>query len=200
MVININQKFANVDNVSPDLVEKFIQPYKENCKYLKQARFQYLETTNLSAIYESRNENIGYMQADFSIPESCYIADTGHFNSVEFNICYNQLFYLTIAYLVKNKLFQAMADWDLETYQYYQLSNFLITRFSSAFRKPINSDNFQGTLVINKCSTRGHLIMLKTSCAFYDRSGGWSEGDINIAVLSKESQKSINETKEALVI
>ncbi|MGD1805487.1 FcoT family thioesterase [Dapis sp. BLCC M126] len=199
MVININQKFSNVDNVSQDLVERFIEPYKENCKYLKQARFQYLAPIDLSEKLESRNQEIGYMQADFSIPESCYIADTGHFNSVEFNICYNQLFYLMIAYLVQNKLFKVMADWDLETYKYYQLSNFLISRFSSIFRKPINSDNFQGTLYINKYSARGHLIMLKTSCAFYDQNGGWAEGDINIAVLNRESEKNLNETKEVVV-
>ncbi|WP_293076533.1 FcoT family thioesterase [Okeania sp. SIO3B5] len=199
MVININQKFSNIDNVSLDLVKRFIEPYKENCKYLKQARFQFLEPTDLSEKSESRNQEIGYMQADFSIPESCYIADTGHFNSVEFNICYNQLFYLMIAYLVQNKLFNAMADWDLETYKYYQLSNFLISRFSSVFRKPINSDNFQGTLSIHKYSTRRNLIMLKTSCAFYDQNDGWAEGDINIAVLSPESEKSLNETKEAVV-
>ncbi len=190
MVININQKFSNVDHVSPDLLERFIEPYKENCKYLKQARFQYLEpTTYLPETLESRNQEIGYMQGDFCIPESCYIANTGHFNSVEFNICYNQIFYILIAYLVQNQFFKAMANWDLETYKYYQLSNFLITRFSSTFRKPINSDNFQGTLSINKYSTRGHLIILKTSCAFYDQNGGWAEGDVNIAVLNQESQK-----------
>ena len=33
----------------------------------------------------------------FSIPESCYIDSTGHFNAVEFNICYNQLAYVLFA-------------------------------------------------------------------------------------------------------
>ncbi|NEP12522.1 MAG: hypothetical protein F6K14_20400 [Symploca sp. SIO2C1] len=199
MVININQKFAKIADVSPDLLKRFLEPYKENCKYLKQARFQYPEPINGSEISGSSNVNIGYMQADFSIPDSCYIADTGHFNSVEFNICYNQLFYIMIAYLVEHQLFPAMADWNVESYQYYQLSNFLITRFSSAFKKPINSDHFQGTLSIHKYSTRGHLIMLKTSCAFYDQNGGWAEGDINIAVLNKESEKNLNEVKEAVL-
>ena len=33
----------------------------------------------------------------FSIPDSCYIDDTGHFNAVEFNICFNQLAYVPSA-------------------------------------------------------------------------------------------------------
>ncbi|MEO1375819.1 MAG: FcoT family thioesterase [Cyanobacteria bacterium J06635_10] len=80
-----------------------------------------------------------------------------------------------------------MKDWNLETYKCRQLSDFLIVKFSSTFKKPINSNNFQGVLSINKVSARGNLIMLKTSCAFYDDNDGWSEGDVTIAILNSEN-------------
>ncbi|MEO1375818.1 MAG: FcoT family thioesterase, partial [Cyanobacteria bacterium J06635_10] len=66
-------------------------------------------------MYRFLNSNLSLPPTtDFSIPESCYIDDTGHFNSVEFNICYNQLFYIIIAYLIKNQLLEVMKDWNLE--------------------------------------------------------------------------------------
>ena len=86
--MNINQKFTKVDDVSQDLLDVFLEPYKENCKYLKKAQFQDKETSRLIKKSNSENQGLWFIQADFSIPESCYIADTGHFNSVEFNICY----------------------------------------------------------------------------------------------------------------
>ncbi|MEG4118241.1 FcoT family thioesterase [Microcoleus sp. N9_B4] len=192
--MDINQKFTKIDDVSQDLLDAFLEPYKENCKYLKKAQFQYPEPSDLPDRSRSKNQGLWFIKADFSIPESCYIADTGHFNSVEFNICYNQLFYILIAYLVANKLLEVMKDWDLEIYKRRQLSDFLIVKFSSNFRKPVNSKNFQGTLSINKFSARSGLIMLKTSCAFYDHNGGWSEGDVTIAILNAKSSqtRSIN--------
>ncbi|MEM6403526.1 MAG: FcoT family thioesterase, partial [Cyanobacteria bacterium P01_D01_bin.116] len=140
------------------------------------------------------------MKGEFSIPDSCYIDDTGHFNSVEFNICYNQIIYILIAYLIKNKLLEPMNDWTLEEYKHRQLSDFLIVKFSSTFKKPINSNHFQGTLSINKVSVRGDLIMLKTSCAYYDDNGGWSEGDVTIAILNPKHEKTIQRQKESILV
>ncbi|MGW6540873.1 FcoT family thioesterase [Streptomyces sp. NPDC055051] len=40
----------------------------------------------------------------FTIPEPCYIDDTGHFNAVEFNICYNQLAYYTLAAMIRDRV------------------------------------------------------------------------------------------------
>ncbi len=93
-----------------------------------------------------------------------------------------------------------MADWDLEIYKRRQLSNFLIVKFSSTFRKQINSNHFQGTLSINKSSERGNLIILKTSCAFYDRNDGWAEGDVTIAILKSEPDKNLYDSRESVSV
>jgi len=184
--MNINQKIIEVDEVSQDLLNVFLEPYKEDCKYLKKAQFQYLDYRNNLDKSKISNQELGSIKGDFSIPESCYIIDTGHFNSVEFNICYNQIFYVMIAYLLENKLLEVMKHWSLGMYKRRQLSDFLIVKFSSTFKKAINSNNFQGTLSINKYSSRSNLIILKTSCAFYDDNGGWSEGDVTIAILDNK--------------
>lgn len=184
--MNIDQTCSRVEEVSPALLEQFLAPYKENCRYLKRAEFQHPDRSAATAKSDAAGQELGLIKGDFAIPESCYIDDTGHFNSVEFNICYNQLFYVMIAYLVQNKLLKEMSDWDLDIYQRRQLSDFLIVKFSSTFKQPINSDAFKGTLSINKCSRRSNLILVKTSCAFYDPKG-WSEGDVTIAILNDQS-------------
>lgn len=173
--MHVHQNFASVKAVSPELIERFLAPYKENCRYLKRAQIQFSETNQTRDTW-----SIG---GDFAIPESCYIDDTGHFNSVEFNICYNQLFYIAIAYAIQNKLLKALDDWDLDTFKRRQLSDFLIVKFFSTFKQPIDSDSFQGTLSIERCSVRSNLILLKTSCAFYDQKGR-SEGEVTIAILN----------------
>ncbi|MEA5549548.1 FcoT family thioesterase [Anabaena cylindrica UHCC 0172] len=179
-------KIIKIDEVSQDLLNVFLEPYKEDCKYLKKAQFQYLDSGC------SDHKCSWLIKADFSIGESCYIADTGHFNSVEFNICYNQLFYVMIAYLLENQLLEVMKHWDLDIYKRRQLSDFLIVKFSSTFKKPINSSNFQGTLSINKCSSRSNLIILKTSCAFSDDNSGYSEGEVTIAILDNKLENNLD--------
>ncbi len=170
--------------VSQTLLDRFLAPYKPDCRYLKQAQFHDFRSAMSPA---SRSEFSWLISGDLAIPESCYIDDTGHFNSVEFNICYNQLCYIMIAYLIEHQILAVMSDWTLDMFERRQLSDFLITSFSSKFRQPINSDSFQGELSIDRCSARSHLILLKTTCAFFDQNGR-AEGEVTIAVLNKQSK------------
>lgn len=183
--MDINRAFSRTEEVSKELLKVFLNPYKADCHYLKRALFYYPSG-------DVSTERFGFIKGDFEIPDSCYIDDTGHFNSVEFNICYNQIFYVLIAYLVQHRLLLEMSDWDLETYKRRQLSDFLITKFSSTFKKPVDAKSFQGMLSINKCAARGGLINIKTSCAFYDESG-WSQGDVTVCVVdpSKAAAKTV---------
>ncbi|NEQ25823.1 MAG: hypothetical protein F6K28_43565, partial [Microcoleus sp. SIO2G3] len=190
-MINTHAASIETEQVSQALLDRFLAPYKEDCRYLKRAQFQHLDNAT------SHSEFPWLISGNFAIPESCYIDDTGHFNSVEFNICYNQLFYIMIAYLVENKLLRAMSDWDLEVFKRRQLSDFLITNFSSKFKQPINSDSFQGELSIDRCSARRDLILLKTSCAFFDQNGR-SEGEVTIAILNKQSSRSLEELQHSV--
>ena len=192
--MNINRIFSRGEEVSQALLDIFLSPYKTDCRYLKRAALQYPQRDETTG--ETGDQGVWFIKGDFEIPESCYIDDTGHFNSVEFNICYNQLFYVLIAYLIQNRLISAMSDWDLESYKRHQLSDFLITKFSSTFRRPVNSDAFQGVLSINKCAARNKLITVRTSCAFYDEHG-LSEGDVTVCVVNQPASQPTESIQKA---
>jgi len=68
-----------------------LRPYRPHARYLKSA-----EITAFRAKAADDKSKTALVTAGgrFSIPESCYIDDTGHFNAVEFNICFNQLAYV----------------------------------------------------------------------------------------------------------
>lgn len=122
-----------------------------------------------------------------SVPESCYIESTGHFNSVEFNICYNQIMYDAIAHASKYRLASYFSDWGVEGFFSRQLPNILITRLHTRFSKPLNASSFHGEFVIR--SVRLHrttqlFLFLKTSCRFFDDAGGEAVGEVDLAILN----------------
>ncbi len=153
-----------------------LEPYKPRCRYLQQARIQAQPSPGPLAAARGR----------FAIPESCYIADTGHFNAVEFNICYNQIAYCLMAECLHQGLLRAFAGWDLAQFSRRQLSHFLIVQFQSAFRKPIRTSEFYGQVVFEKLSLRRQTFFLQTTCRFDDEHGGTAEGGALIAILTHE--------------
>ena len=81
--------------ISDTFVADILKPYRPRATYLRSA-----EITQFSeeALEDSASDvSLVTGAGRFSIPESCYIDDTGHFNAVEFNICYNQLAYVVFA-------------------------------------------------------------------------------------------------------
>ena len=153
------------------LFEKILSPYKPHCRYLKTAHV--------------KSETCITATGEFSISESCYIADTGHFNSVEFNICFNQLAYFLIAECIQSNLSSHFADWNIEKYFQYQLSDCLIARFHSSFRKPMRVDKFFGSIEIKNISVKNNKIFMDMNCHFHDEYGGASEGNAMVVVNKK---------------
>ncbi|NJR65313.1 MAG: hypothetical protein HC772_08340, partial [Leptolyngbyaceae cyanobacterium CRU_2_3] len=74
--MTVQQTLPTMEEVSQELLDTFLAPYKEHCRYLKRAQFQ-------SPVISTGREQSWLINGDFAIPESCYIDDTGHFNSVE---------------------------------------------------------------------------------------------------------------------
>jgi hypothetical protein len=129
-------------------------------------------------------------RCEFVIPESCYIDDTGHFNSVEFNICYNQMFYYLAAKSVQEGLLPVFAGWTMDDFWARQLSDIFITSYESAFRRPMHGrDVFYGEIEVRQVRRwappgRPALIWIETSCGFRDDSGGRCTGKIRIAITN----------------
>src|SRR5262245_14047302 len=113
------------------LLDDVLLPYKENCRYLKTA-----------LVEPGEQERDLSVHCTFEIPESCYIVDTGHFNAVEFNICYNQMAYYLLAKAVQESLIEPFDAWSMADYWERQLPNILIADFQSKFRRPIQSAAF----------------------------------------------------------
>jgi hypothetical protein len=169
-----------------ELLPRVLRPYlAKKCQYLK------------TAVLEVGQNRMPTVSGDFEIGESCYIDDTGHFNSVEFNICYNQLIYYLIAKSVQEGLLPALRGWTLDDFWRAQLPDILITSFSSSFKRKMQSRRFFGSVSVvdvvraEKSAWSQPLIVLHTSCRFWDEPpanrgvpGGLSVGKVTIAITN----------------
>ncbi|MFK4267782.1 FcoT family thioesterase [Streptomyces milbemycinicus] len=161
----------------PALRERVLRPYRTNCRYLGPAEIR-LDNEAVTA------------SGAFRIGESCYIDDTGHFNAVEFNICFNQIAYYLIAKCAQNRLPPVFAAWTLDDYWQRQLSDILITRFTSRFHRAIRGQEFRGELSFTDFKLRSGdngrapLALIESECRFWDEGGGRCTGEIQIALTN----------------
>lgn len=156
------------------LLGKVLEPYYLNCHYLKNASVECHGKTPLIEIVA---------RGVFSIPESCYTESTGHFNAVEFNICYNQLAYYLLAECFEHELLPVFSSWSREKYYHHHLYDFYIVNFSSTFRKSIDPLEFEGSIEITKVKVKGKTIFIQTKCHFQDKNQGSAEGKALLAIV-----------------
>lgn len=161
------------------LLARVLAPYKPACRYLL--------TADVSLCADEAEGERVVARCELSIPESCYIDDTGHFNSVEFNICYNQMVYFAIAKTVQGQLVPAFKGWSLDDFWRKQLPDILITRFESCFRKPVQPRRFHGEVTLARARSSGGatpMMLMRTTCRFWDDEGGHCDGNIALALLN----------------
>jgi hypothetical protein len=158
------------------LLEEVLAPYRPNCRYLRTASV-------------SVRDGLPVAQCEFVIPESCYIDDTGHFNSVEFNICYNQMAYYLVAKSVADALVSPFDRWDLDDFRERQLSSILISHFESTFRRPLDGRRFHGEIALTSVRERAGgdgrqpLVLAESSCRFWDDERGRADGKVRFVVV-----------------
>ncbi|XIE79373.1 FcoT family thioesterase [Streptomyces sp. SBR177] len=159
-----------------DLLAEVLAPYRPNCRYLREA------TVFL-------RDGLPAAQCTFHIPESCYIDDTGHFNSVEFNICYNQMAYYLIAKSVRDALVAPFDRWDLDDFRERQLSSILISHFESTFRRPMDGRRFHGEIAVTSVRERDGadgrqpLVLAESTCRYWDDGRGRADGKVRFVVV-----------------
>ncbi|KVE32646.1 FcoT family thioesterase [Burkholderia sp. TSV86] len=161
-----------------ELRSQVLSAYFDTARYLKSADI---------CVNPGDHGKVVSSRGIFSIPESCYIQSTGHFNSVEFNICYNQIMYDTIAHASKYGLTSYFSAWGVEGFFLRQLPDILITRFHSRFSRPIEPTQFHGEFSI--LSARLHracksFLYLKTDCRFFDNANGEAIGEVDLAITN----------------
>jgi FcoT-like thioesterase domain len=173
----------------PELLSRVLRPYRaKNCEYLRSVTV----TMDGDAVTGGAGTPGGLLTAacEFEIAESCYIDDTGHFNAVEFNICYNQMAYYVLAKSVQEGLMEPFSQWSIDDFWERQLSNILITDFRSSFRSAMSGQIFHGELKVlavtqwDGSDVRDPLISLRTECRYWDEHGGECRGDVSAAITN----------------
>lgn len=165
-------------DVADDVLARVLAPYKPDCRYLK--------TVHVELPEHGGEDHVVLARGEFEIPESCYIDDTGHFNAVEFNICYNQLIYTLMAQCAVSDIIPAFAAMTLDEYLARQLPDVLIHDFHSKFRKPMDARRFDGTVTITDAVEKSRFLLLKTHVSFRDAGGGNSDGDVSLAIVNRD--------------
>jgi hypothetical protein len=166
----------------PSLLARVLRPYKPHCRYLQAATVKFKP----GQAHSRQPSCVG----EFKIPESCYIDSTGHFNSVEFNICYNQLFYYAIARLISDDSMPLFRGWTLDDFWSRQLPDILIIDFHSTFRRAMRGQTFTGELEIVGITERKRgegmspLILIDTVCRYWDADGGYCHGEIKMGITN----------------
>ena len=163
--------------VDEALLERVLTPYFPQCRYLRSAE----------AVFGDDDGPPAVLRGELAIGSSCYIDDTGHFNSVEFNICYNQLIYTLMAQCVVSGVTEPFAAMDLDEYLRRQLPDVLIHDFSSKFRQPMRIERFYGEVRIDEVRDRKRFVFVRTTVRFWDDHGGASEGAVSLAVVDRDA-------------
>jgi hypothetical protein len=174
--------------ISDAFLAKILMPYKEHAKYLQSAEIvDYYEPRFDEQISKTQKELVT-IEGKFSIPESCYIDDTGHFNAVEFNICFNQLAYVLFGKCIQSGIFHRVVfDWEqrvnlsFDRFIKYQLSSMFIAKIEGNFLKPLDSKNFKACLTINRIMWTYQTAFVHTSISFSDSKGVKSKGSVLLA-------------------
>lgn len=195
---------SDAGNLAPDFLAKILSPYQgTNTAYLKSATVGHAALTEA----DGTDKPLFSVSGRFCIPNSCYIRDTGHFNAVEFLICYNQLAYSTFGYMFQAGVFrngratrlpplcrELLATVSIERFFTQQLSSMLILKCTTRFRDVIDAKDFRGTFSVERLSYHKGSFFTETRCVFNDAAGGYAEGDVllgYIANVRPESQAAV---------
>jgi hypothetical protein len=170
--------------ISNTFAAEILKPYRQNATYLKSAEIT--QVNDKSAMTPGSDQKLVVGKGRFSIPESCYIDDTGHFNAVEFNICYNQLAYVLFAGCIDAGLMHKVRAGEVEIpsmmeFKRHQLPAMMIVSLESRYFKQLNSKDFTAELTISKISAVGNAWFFFTTITFSDSEGVKAKGSVTLA-------------------
>ena len=171
-------------NISQEFIADILKPYRTHAQYLKSAELTHYRDKSTPDTAAKDAGLIGG-KGRFSIPCSCYIDDTGHFNAVEFNICFNQLAYVLFgkcleADILKNLRLEK-ANVSFGDFKRHQLASMLIVSIESRYYKMLKSDDFTAELTINRISASAGAYFCFTSISFADADGVKAKGTVLLA-------------------
>ena len=170
-------------SLSQESLEETLDCYLPNVRYLRAARVTHAE--GFLPFECDVGSCVAVADGEFVAQPPWYIRDTGHFNSIEFNICYNQLAFVLIRYCVDMGLDSTLSDYiPKEEFVQRMLPSVLILRYSVAFERPMRAARFSGRLGILKVVNKMRRLFLQTRLWVGRESSNWcSRGEVTLAVV-----------------
>ncbi len=177
-----------VDSLDPVFIAQVLEPYRPTgTDYLRSA------SVIQSCLWDDGADQrpVLTLSGRYSIPTSCYIRNTGHFNAVEFLICYNQLAYVAFGHIVRARMLEEeglvnvspaardqLSKLTFDDFRRHQLASMLILKTSTRFKVPISAGSFTGELQLLKFFYRNGTCFATSFCSFRDDQGGYAEGEV----------------------
>jgi hypothetical protein len=170
--------------ISPSFIAEVLRPYRPHSRYLKEAVITHFR--DKASEGPAGNDGLIAAEGKFAIEESCYIDDTGHFNAVEFNICFNQLAYVMFGKCVAEGLmgrlrFERVEVPTFSEFKRHQLPKMVIVNIESRYYRQLDARSFTGTLRLERVSPVGGAWFFFTSMTFADREGVKAKGSVVLA-------------------
>lgn len=165
-------------------IADILKPYRTEARYLRAARLEEVRGAG-SAVSARKGTPLIRATGRFSIPHSCYIDDTGHFNAVEFNICFNQLAYVVFGKCIEDGIIKKLrldsGCVGFGDFKRGQLSSMLIVKIESRYYRPMISGDFCADFRLERISASAGAFFCFTSIDFSDAEGVKSKGTFLLA-------------------
>lgn len=159
-------------------IDTVLAPYYSKAKYVQSA------TITGDVPTEGSNSKL-VVRGKLSVPSSCYIQSTGHFNAVEFFIISNQLGYLAQAWAMKSGAFAKILPGEkLADFRNKQLGDMLLLSVDAKFLKMIDASDFYGEAqwYDTRHNEESGLLILEWLATYYDNKGGRATGHVTSAI------------------
>jgi hypothetical protein len=157
-----------------------LKPYRRNARYLVSAEITHVSNVASRQVVQLRSSLMRGM-GTFAIPQSCDIDDAGHFNAVEFTICYNQLAYVLFGKCIETGLLEDLRFLTFAEYKRQQLPSWLIVSIESQYLKSLNRERFYGELSLNRVVAVHRALFFFTTIAFSDEEEVKATGSVVLA-------------------
>lgn len=194
----MNQAHTAVTRTDDDpLFHRCLNPYRaKDCIYLKSSSVEVCADLPVEGVGAAADAGAGadgggpaaiVGRGTFSIGESCYIDDTGHFNAAEFVISYNQLMYMSLCETIASGRNPIFLGWTIDDYWARQLPDVLIQQLDTRYSRPINARSYRAEFRVTGVDVsrldRG-ILKLRTEIEFSDDDGGRARGSILLALTN----------------
>lgn len=169
--------------ISQQSLDETLDCYLPTVRYLRSARVTHAEKG--SGFDSEMGSSLALAQGEFASRAPWYIRDTGHFNAIEFNLCYNQLAFVLVRQSVESELDATLSEFiPKQDFLARMLPALVILRYSVTFERAMQAACFSGLLSLSKVVKKMGRLFLHTRFWVGPGDGTWcARGEVALAVL-----------------